>query len=367
MYTSIHFSPQSRDADDDWGIIHRIVDQAKRAEQAGCASIGLTEHHLAGFNTYVDPFLLGAHLAAVLERAYVSVTVAQVALEHPLKLVEKINLLDVLTKGRSMVALAPGSASKTELQAFGAEDLDRNRVTAERTDAILRAWDWDGSIDADGIGVDLGTSVDRSIVAARINPASYRFPRPLVSRATRTPETIARLGREGVPAIFGQWITSDGDARDQLGIYTDALLGAGHDQETVDECLRWLGFGLTIVVAPTQAQAEKNWREYVEVGGEGPQPGRLGGAAAWEKEWTHREVARASGSLVGDPARIVEEILRMKEAGSHALRIIPAVVAGRAEDREETFSLIFDEILPHIGTQQLPDPTHVRGQVAAAV
>ncbi|WP_229054707.1 LLM class flavin-dependent oxidoreductase [Aeromicrobium sp. Leaf350] len=363
MYTSIHFSPQSRDARDDAEIIHTIVDQAIRAEAAGCASIGLTEHHLAGFNTYVDPFMLGAHLAARLEQAYVSVTVAQVALEHPLRLVEKINLLDVLTRGRSMVALAPGSASRTELQAFGAEDLDRNRVTAERIDAMLRAWEWDG----EQPGVDVGTSVDRGLVEARINPASYRYPRPLIGRATRTPETIARLGREGTPAIFGQWLTKDGDARDQLGIYTDALLGAGHDQETVDECLRWLGFGLTIVVAPTQAQAEKNWREYVEVGGEGPQPGRLGGAAAWEKEWTHREVARASGSLVGDPARIVEEILRMKEAGSHALRLIPAVVAGRAEDREETFSLIFDEILPHIGTQQLPDPAQVRSRVAAAV
>ncbi|MFO6454100.1 MULTISPECIES: LLM class flavin-dependent oxidoreductase [unclassified Aeromicrobium] len=362
MYTSIHFSPQSRDADDDWGIIHRIVEQAKRAEQAGCASIGLTEHHLAGFNTYVDPFLLGAHLAAVLEQAYVSVTVAQVALEHPLKLVERINLLDVLARGRSMVALAPGSASPVELQAFGADAFDRNVVTAERIDAVMRAWEWDGEEP-----VDLGTSVDRSVVQARINPASYRYPRPLVGRATRTPETIARLGREGTPAIFGQWLTQDGDARDQLAIYTHALLGAGHDQETVDECLRWLGFGLTIVVAPTQAQAERNWREYVEVGGEGPQPGRLGGAAAWEKEWTHREVARASGSLVGDPARIVEEILRMKDAGSHALRLIPAVVAGRAEDREETFSLIFDEILPHIGTQQLPAPSRVRGRLAATV
>ena len=367
MYTSIHFSPQSRDARDDAEIIHRIVDQARRAEAAGCASIGLTEHHLAGFNTYVDPFMLGAHLSATLERAYVSVTVAQVALEHPLKLVERINLLDVLTRGRSMVALAPGSASRTELQAFGAEDLDRNRVTAERIDAMLRAWDWDGVTEGDEPGVDLGTSVDRGLVSARISPASYRHPRPLIGRATRTPETIARLGREGTPAIFGQWLTPDGDARDQLDVYTDALLGAGHDQETVDECLRWLGFGLTIVVAPTQAQAEKNWREYVEVGGEGPQPGRLGGAAAWEKEWTHREVARASGSLVGDPARIVEEILTMKEAGSQALRLIPAVVAGRAEDREETFSLIFDEILPHIGTRQLPDPVRTRRQVAAGV
>ena len=361
MYVSLHLSPQSRGPHDDAATIETLVEKAVQAERAGVASIGLTEHHLAGFNTYVDPFMMGAHLAGKLDTAYISVTVAQMALHHPLKVVESCNLLDVLTRGRSLVALAPGSASPTELQAFGAQDLDRNQVTRERIDAMLRAWDWDG----DPAGVDVSTSVDRGHVTARISPASYRLPRPLIARATRTPETIQRLGRVGMPVIMGQWLTRDGDSRADLALYTDALEAGDVDDVTAAECLRWLGFGLTIVVAPTQAGAERRWNEYVEVGGEGPQPGRLGGAAVWEKEWTNREVARASGSLVGSPSRIVEEIQEMQAAGANHVRIIPALAAGRPEDRDEVFALILEDVLPHIDAQQLPDPVLTRGGASA--
>jgi len=363
MYVSLHLSPQSRGPQDDATLIDTVVEQARAAERAGVASIGLTEHHLAGYNTYVDSFMMGAHLAAHLDTAYLSLTVVQMALHNPLRIVEKANLLDNLTRGRLLVAVAPGSASPVELGAFGVQDLDRNAVTAERVDAMFRAWDFDG----EGEGVDVSTSVDRGFVSGRISPASYRLPRPLIGRATRTPATIQRLGTEGIPVIMGQWLTKDGDNRDHLALYEDALLAAEHDDELTQECLRWLGFGLTIVVAPTQSEAEERWNEYVEVGGEGPQPGRLGGAAEWQKEWTRREVARASGSLVGDPQRIVEEIGEMQAAGARHVRLIPALSAGRLDDRDEVFDLIFNEILPHVDAQRLPAPVRTRQTASSAL
>lgn len=363
MYISLHLSPQSRGPEDDGTLIDTVVQQALEAERHGVASIGLTEHHLAGYNTYVDPFMMGAHLAAHLSTAYLSLTVVQMALHRPLRVVEKANLLDQLTQGRCLVALAPGSASPVELDAFGAGELDRDAVTAERTDAMFRAWDWDGESNS----LDLSTSVDRSLVTGRISPSSYRLPRPLVARATRTPATIRRLGTQGIPVIMGQWLTKDGDNRDHLALYEDALVAAEHDDETTQECLRWLGFGLTIVVAPTQDEADRRWNDYVEVGGEGPQPGKLGGAAEWQKEWTRREVARASGSLVGDPARIVEEIHAMQAAGARHVRIIPALSAGRLDDRDEVFDLILNEIMPHVGAEQLPAPTRTRHTASSAL
>ncbi|SKB05923.1 LLM class flavin-dependent oxidoreductase [Aeromicrobium choanae] len=363
MYVSLHLSPQSRGAEDDAEIIAKLADTAVEAERHGVASIGLTEHHLAGYNTYVDSFMMGAHLAARLTTAHLSLTVVQMALHHPLRVVEKTNLLDNLMRGRLMVALAPGSASPVELGAFGVESLDRNLVTAERIEAAFRAWEWDG----DSAGVDVGTSVDRGVVTGRISPAPYRLPRPLIGRATRTPATIQRLGAEGIPAILGQWLTKDGDNREQLALYEDALLAGGHDDAIAQECLRWLGFGLTIVVAPTQAEAERRWSEYVELGGEGPQPGKLGGADEWRAEWTRREVARASGSLVGDPSRIVEEIQAMEAAGARHVRIIPALPANRLDDRDEIFDLIFSEILPHVGAERLPEPSRTRQTASSAL
>lgn len=361
MHVSLHLSPQSRDAADDADVMAGVVEKALLAERHGVASIGLTEHHLAGYNTYVDPFLMGAHLAGQLRSAHISVTVAQVALEHPLRLVEKCNILDQFTRGRFLVALAAGSASPTELEAFGAEGIDRARVTEERIDAALRIW----ARGDDDPPLDISTSVDRGVVSARVSPASYRLPRPLVARATRTPATIERLGREGVPVILGQWQTLDGDNREHLALYTDALLAGGHDETTVEECLTWLGFGLTIVVGATQRAAEERWAEYLEVGGEGPQPGRLGTPSAWAKEWTHREVARASGSLVGSPQRIVETIQEIAMQGARHVRIIPAIPAGRSGDRDEIYRLIFEEVLPHVGATPLPEPVATRRATAA--
>ncbi|MCR1785670.1 LLM class flavin-dependent oxidoreductase [Nocardioides carbamazepini] len=361
MHFSLHLSPQSKDPADDAEIIETLVETALRAERHGVASIGLTEHHLAGYNTYVDPFMLGAHLAGRLTTAHISVTVAQVALEHPVRLVEKCNLLDVLTRGRLLVALAAGSASPVELEAFGAGKVDRAVVTEERIEAMMKIW---AREDGDP-PLDVSTSVDRGVVAARVGPASYRLPRPLVARATRTPATIAHLGRQGIPVVNGQWLTKDGDNRDLLGLYADALFAGDFDEQTVADCLAWHGFGLTIVIAPTQRAAEERWARFLEVGGEGPQPGRLGGAAVWEKEWTHREVARSAGALVGSPQRIVEEIGLIREQGARHVRIIPAIPAGAAEDRDEIYDLIFEEVMSHVDPEPLADPVHVRRATVA--
>lgn len=94
MHVSLHLSPQSRGPEEDQLIIEALVAQAQAADAADFAAVHLTEHHGDGFNTYSDPFMLGAHLAATVRRAYIAVTVAQVALYHPLRLVEHSNLLD---------------------------------------------------------------------------------------------------------------------------------------------------------------------------------------------------------------------------------------------------------------------------------
>jgi alkanesulfonate monooxygenase SsuD/methylene tetrahydromethanopterin reductase-like flavin-dependent oxidoreductase (luciferase family) len=136
MFVSLHLSPQSRGEDEDLAIVERTLGQAVRAERHGAAAVCLTEHHLGGFNTYVDPFMFGARLGAELTTASIAVTVARVPMHHPLRLAEQCNLLDLLTHGRAFVALAQGWSLPVEEEAFGMKG-DGKQITDERIDVVL--------------------------------------------------------------------------------------------------------------------------------------------------------------------------------------------------------------------------------------
>jgi alkanesulfonate monooxygenase SsuD/methylene tetrahydromethanopterin reductase-like flavin-dependent oxidoreductase (luciferase family) len=123
-------SPQSRHEAEDGQVVAELVDRALEADAAGIAAICLTEHHLGGFNTYCDPFMMGAFRAGRLSHADPALHIIQVPLRHPMRIVESANVLDLLTRARVMIGLAPGAVKQVEFR----HRRDRTRVQAARVE-----------------------------------------------------------------------------------------------------------------------------------------------------------------------------------------------------------------------------------------
>ena len=349
MYVSLHFSPLSRGEATDLETIDVLVEQVLRADAAGVSAICLTEHHLGGFNTYCDPFLLASYLAGKLEQAYLAIHIVQVPLRHPVQMVEHCNILDVLTRGRCMIALAPGSPRQIELDAYGVSLEDRPERTRQKIDAMLRAWGWrDGDAP-----VDVSTDFDSGVVAGRVSPTSYRKPHPLIGRATMTPATIVDTAKLGLPAILA---LPDGE---QATLYKDALESAGHSEATNADCLSWLGFLEFVCLAETEQAAHDRLGRFLEEGGVGPIVTAANeGDQLWIEEWKMRQSIWAQVGVPVTPELLAERMLGYKDLGVDHARVALATVPGDHARNMESFELFIEQVLPQLEPEPLPDPTH---------
>ena len=363
MYVSIHLSPQSRGDAEDLETVEELVEHALAADAAGAAAVCLTEHHTAGFNTYCDPFLMGTYLAPLLTQAYIAVHVVQVPFHNPVRIAEQSNLLDLLTRGRCMIALAPGSPRQIELDVFGVEFADRPGITQERIESLRRIWAWQTGDPP----LDVTTSLDRGTLSGRLSPSSFRKPHPLVGRATATDATIVEAARLGWPAILSLRTAGD-DNRRQVALYRATLEESGHDEATVRECLSWLSLTTLVSIAPTEREARRRHDEYLEIGGAGPIVQTAGeGSHAWAEEWRTRQLQRAEWSVVGTPEMIAERLLGDRELGAEHTRVAFVTTPGCREQNLEALQLFLAETLPLLEPEQLPGPLHTveTGTVAA--
>jgi alkanesulfonate monooxygenase SsuD/methylene tetrahydromethanopterin reductase-like flavin-dependent oxidoreductase (luciferase family) len=352
MYVSLHFSPQSRGDAEDLETIEELVEHAVLADRAGAAAVCLTEHHIAGFNTYCDPFLMGAYLAPRLEQAYIAVHVVQVPFHNPVRIAEQSNMLDLLTRGRCMIALAPGSNRQIELDVFGVGLDERGDITSERAATLQRIWGWQ----AGDPPLDVSTSRDRGTLHGRISPSSFRKPHPLVGRATMTDATIVETARLGWPVVLALR-GDDEQNRRQAALYRTTLEESGHSDATVRECLSWLSLTSLVSIAPTEQEARRRHEEYLEIGGAGPIVRSADeGSQAWVDEWRTRQLQRAEWSVVGTPEMIAEHLLAYRDIGVDHARVAFVTTPGKPEQNLEALQLFIEETLPLLDPQQLPGP-----------
>jgi alkanesulfonate monooxygenase SsuD/methylene tetrahydromethanopterin reductase-like flavin-dependent oxidoreductase (luciferase family) len=122
----------------------------------------------------------------------------------------------------------------------------------------------------------------------------------------------------------------------------------------VRECLSWLGYITPIVIGATEKEAERRFADFIEHGGAGPMPGRLGAPQTWAAEWSRRELARATGSVVGTPAQIIEHFQRMGDAGAQHARAVLVGAAGAPEEQDEALATFLEEVLPALDPTPLP-------------
>src|ERR1700719_1641992 len=84
------------------------IEMAQWADDKGCASIGVSEHHAAEDGYMASPLMLAAAMAAVTKKVPIAVGAALLPMYDPVRLAEDMITLDHVSRGRVMYIFGIG-------------------------------------------------------------------------------------------------------------------------------------------------------------------------------------------------------------------------------------------------------------------
>lgn len=346
------FFPDYDGPDEDERIIDLAVEQSIWIAKLGYHP-WYTDHHFRG-PWHSNPLQFAAYIAPQLPPdRYMGFGVLSLPLYHPVRLVESMNLLDQLTKGKVLFGVGSGwRGIEPEGLGVDAEYHGSGRAAEDTLNVMERLW-----VLRNGepeYTFEVGSN--RGTIKRRIMPAPYTKPHPTMIRTASREAGLVTAGNRGWPAFLGIF---GADLNKQTRLYRQALTAANHPADVIETCLRWCTYDcLSVVVAKTdeeasalerQAQAEQmsiRGRFIKRFGGLfGPvmkaQPGQSvpsSFAAGGDME----------EGIVGSPDTVAKKIQQLADGGiNHVLlRFIGEWSGETRHISENSMRLFADEVMP---------------------
>jgi len=273
------------------------VEQVRLARAVGFSSIWASQHYLSDPFTYFQPIPTLARVAADARGMRLGTGVLLLPMHHPVDLAEQLATLDVIADGRLIFGAGLGYRD-VENRAFGHDPNERVRRFEEVLAAVERLWS--------GEPIDYH-SRHFTLQSARISMRPLQSPRPPIWLAANGDAGVRRAARLGDAWLMNPHATLTTLER-QLEIFrsTRRELGRPPTIETplIKECY----------VAPDTATAFTEAAAFI-----GP---KYGAYRRWEQDKALPPGERFDASfgelardrfIIGDPARVVDEIARCRE------------------------------------------------------
>jgi len=233
-FSIVHF-PRSWDAAQDEAVIDGTIEHSLAADALGFKGVFFPEHHFHGYApTGSAPFQIASYIAPQLKQAWLGMAVVVVPLHHPVHLVEQMNLLDHLAKGRVLYGVGSGIHAEEGI-GFGLDyDLQIRTMTTENLEIAERLW----GHTLDDPPYAFETRAYSGTLFERIVPAPYRKRRPNLMGVAARETSIVRAAKNGWPVFVSSF---DGHERfmGRLRRYRQELAAAGHPPEVLRHCMEW--------------------------------------------------------------------------------------------------------------------------------
>lgn len=130
------YGPDRRDPGQ---FLLEVAEECVEAEAMGYHSAWVPEHHFGRFGILPSPAMFLAHVASRTKRLKLGPATVVLPLNHPLRMVEEFNLLDVLSQGRAVFSAGRGYDAG-EYGPFGASFPDSRAVFDEQMEYMMTAW-----------------------------------------------------------------------------------------------------------------------------------------------------------------------------------------------------------------------------------
>lgn len=322
-----------------------LGEQVRLAERVGFGTAWVAEHHFNTYSLSPSPLVSCAWLAGITERIGLGTGAVILPLYDPVRLVEEIAQVDLLSGGRLVLGIGSGYQD-SEFRRFG-QSLDESVArTLEVLDVIELAMGGD-DFSYDGAYY----RVPEMRLAA---PALQRPTPPIwVTGLTRSPDVQRRLARSGyVPFFTANWhpIGTFAPVRER---YDEVLREVGRDPRTAP-------LGVLRIVHVTRSRAEARdaverarWSTRVSIG-------LRFGYGRFDGQYPLEEPARDEpdvdamerSMIVGDVDTCVERILEDHAALGHSHLACNIHVGGMPLERTlRTIEALGEEVMPAVNAE----------------
>lgn len=242
MRFSVFLNARSMRPDEDRALMKDLESHALKARDNGFDAIFMPDHHFNGYMPVAsDSFMFAAYLAAKMPEMHFGFSVVSVPLHHPVRFVERINILDQLTDGKLLVGVGSGTTPE-EMIGFGVDYKDAGAI-AERNLALAEQL-WAKTMDDPAIEIDNGPHQGR--VLQRIAPAAYTLGHARLMPVAMKEASARRAAEHGWPAFIPAFTPPKiggtepfVHVKKYFDIYHGLLTAAGHSPETVAAALDW--------------------------------------------------------------------------------------------------------------------------------
>ena len=174
-------------------LYEEMVEQVKLAEAIGFDIAWFAEHHFSNYCLCPSPLAMALALAPQTTRIRLGTAVIVAPLYHPLRMLEEIGMLDVVSNGRAVIGLGTGY-QQYEFHRFGIS-LETARDTFLETLDVLEQYLSGGPVRYDGKAIRIPETY------FVVHPMQRR-PDVYVAGLARDPATRSRVAERGYVPIF---------------------------------------------------------------------------------------------------------------------------------------------------------------------
>lgn len=328
MRFSVFLNARSMQAADDRQLIKDLEAHAHKANDLGFSAIFMPDHHFNGYMPIAsDSFIFASYLAGQMPDMHFGFSVVSVPLHHPVRLVERINILDQLTDGKILVGIGSGTTPE-EMIGFNVNYADSKNIS-ERNLELAEVL-WAKTMEDPAVEIDNGPHQGR--VLQRIAPAAYsKGHAPLMPVAMKEAST-RRAGENAWPAFIPAFTPPKiggtepfKHVKKYFDAYHDVLTKSGHDDAAIAKALDWTTHTYQCVhVAETDEQAREELQVILRSYQDAVEREAAFNSAA-ESDGANKKTDRtpnaldedwiATWCLYGSPETVVEHLRPYQELG----------------------------------------------------
>lgn len=354
MRYSLFFNLQLADPtpESERAIVHDAVEQAVMAEKLGYDGIWVVEHHgLYEYSHCSSPESILAFIAAKTERIKLGhgITLTPYRYNHPIRIAERVAMLDVLSNGR-VIWGSGKSSSMTELGAFENDITMVHDQWLEALEIIPQMW-------RDEVFEHYGRFFE--IPPTQVVPKPVQAPHPPIVAACSRKASAVLAGEMGVGALNFAVGTAEA-LREKVDAYRAAVSAAQPEHYGVTN--HYACAPLTFCSPDDRQAVELGWRgaRFFEQGlatyfmsgtrplGPLPIPRGPLSTEEIEQKMQSRNSPEEALYLIGEPARLIDTIHQYADTGVDELILVMQMGTIPLEEVHKSMRVFAESVLPHV-------------------